>query len=457
MNEKCMELAAQLVPKTFVKVAKDASHSREKQIENLLIHVRKEGWDDISIELLLSQLALMDSNNFMGNCGLGEREARVASSLVARRHYNFGHGIGRSGDLNEPQPKAAGSSLMYKLTNRFLEDLFKLMGIQSTVRCILVPLATGMSLVLSMMALKSSRPGADVVIWSRIDQKSCFKSISSAGCRAIVVDTKRNGDQLETDVEGILKKIKEVGANKVLCVMTTTACFAPRACDNIEEVAKLCKQFDVPHLINNAYGLQDKSVMCRIQKAQRVGRVDLLVQSTDKNLMVPVGGAIIASFDEDLLQTVSKCYPGRASGSPIMDVFITLLHLGKSGYLKLVEERVEKFKLLSEKLREIAAGIGERLLESPQNPISMAMSMSKLPADELRSYGAKLYIRSVSGTRVIDLMEHKIICGQEFKSWGSSTNDYDVPYMTAAAAIGVTDDDIDLFMKRMKKIFGKNQ
>ncbi|XP_017781065.1 PREDICTED: O-phosphoseryl-tRNA(Sec) selenium transferase isoform X3 [Nicrophorus vespilloides] len=421
MNEKCMELAAQLVPKTFVKVAKDASHSREKQIENLLIHkkIPEEGWDDISIELLLSQLALMDSNNFMGNCGLGEREARVASSLVARRHYNFGHGIGRSGDLNEPQPKAAGSSLMYKLTNRFLEDLFKLMGIQSTVRCILVPLATG--------------------------------------CRAIVVDTKRNGDQLETDVEGILKKIKEVGANKVLCVMTTTACFAPRACDNIEEVAKLCKQFDVPHLINNAYGLQDKSVMCRIQKAQRVGRVDLLVQSTDKNLMVPVGGAIIASFDEDLLQTVSKCYPGRASGSPIMDVFITLLHLGKSGYLKLVEERVEKFKLLSEKLREIAAGIGERLLESPQNPISMAMSMSKLPADELRSYGAKLYIRSVSGTRVIDLMEHKIICGQEFKSWGSSTNDYDVPYMTAAAAIGVTDDDIDLFMKRMKKIFGKNQ
>lgn len=45
------------------------------------------GWDDASIELLLQELAVMDSNNFHGNCGVGEREARIASSLVARRHY----------------------------------------------------------------------------------------------------------------------------------------------------------------------------------------------------------------------------------------------------------------------------------------------------------------------------------------------------------------------------------
>lgn len=31
----------------------------------------------------------MDSNNFLGNCGVGEREGRVASSLVARRHYRW--------------------------------------------------------------------------------------------------------------------------------------------------------------------------------------------------------------------------------------------------------------------------------------------------------------------------------------------------------------------------------
>jgi O-phospho-L-seryl-tRNASec:L-selenocysteinyl-tRNA synthase len=39
----------------------------------------------------------MDSNNFLDNVGVGEREARVASELVARRHYRLAHGIGRSG------------------------------------------------------------------------------------------------------------------------------------------------------------------------------------------------------------------------------------------------------------------------------------------------------------------------------------------------------------------------
>ena len=34
----------------------------------------------------------------------------------------------------------------------------------------------------------------------------------------------------------------------------------------------------------------------------RVGRLDVFVQSTDKNLMVPVGGAIIAGADKKLIR-----------------------------------------------------------------------------------------------------------------------------------------------------------
>lgn len=49
----------------------------------------EEGWSESTVELFLSELAVMDSNNFLGNCGVGEREGRVASSLVARRHYRF--------------------------------------------------------------------------------------------------------------------------------------------------------------------------------------------------------------------------------------------------------------------------------------------------------------------------------------------------------------------------------
>jgi len=55
--------------------------------------------------LRLQDLAAMDSNNFLGSAGVGEREARVACPLVARRHYGLAHGIGRSGDIAAPQPK----------------------------------------------------------------------------------------------------------------------------------------------------------------------------------------------------------------------------------------------------------------------------------------------------------------------------------------------------------------
>ena len=47
----------------------------------------------------------MDSNNFPHSVGVGEREARVASALVAKRHYSLAHGIGRSGNIAAEQPK----------------------------------------------------------------------------------------------------------------------------------------------------------------------------------------------------------------------------------------------------------------------------------------------------------------------------------------------------------------
>jgi len=47
-----------------------------------------------------------------------------------------------------------------------------------------------------------------------------------------------------------------------------------------------------------------------LQLIFRVGRIDAFVQSTDKNLMVPVGGAIIASFSKDMIKRITKMYPG---------------------------------------------------------------------------------------------------------------------------------------------------
>lgn len=53
----------------------------------------------------VQDVASMDSNNFLDNIGVGEREARVACGLVAKRHYRLAHGMGRSGDVAAEQPK----------------------------------------------------------------------------------------------------------------------------------------------------------------------------------------------------------------------------------------------------------------------------------------------------------------------------------------------------------------
>ena len=211
----------------------------------------------------------MDSNNFPRNSGVGEREARIFSGLVARRHFGFGHGIGRSGDLVEIQPKAAGSSVLYKLTNALALDALRTLGVNHTKAAIVTPLATGMSLSLVFLALHQERPKAKYIIWSRIDQKSCFKSITTSGFQPIIVNLILNKDELQTDVVQMESVLQQTDSEEIACVFTTTSCFAPRACDNIEAVAGLCKKFNVPHVINNAYGIQSSKCMHLIQQASK--------------------------------------------------------------------------------------------------------------------------------------------------------------------------------------------
>ena len=125
--------------------------------------------------------------------------------------------------------------------------------------------------------------------------------------------------------------------------------------------------------------------------------MDAFVQSTDKNFMVPVGGTIIAGFDKLFISKVSQCYPGiticdifvvrpkmteyclflsgRASSSPIIDLFITLLSLGSKEYISLVKERKQLYQSLKEGLVKVAAQFGQRILDTPGNSISIGKSI----------------------------------------------------------------------------------
>lgn len=39
--------------------------------------------------------------------------------------------------------------------------------------------------------------------------------------------------------------------------------------------------------------------------------MDAFIQSTDKNFMVPVGGAVVAGFDAKFIEHIGKMYPGE--------------------------------------------------------------------------------------------------------------------------------------------------
>ncbi|XP_020812889.1 O-phosphoseryl-tRNA(Sec) selenium transferase isoform X2 [Drosophila serrata] len=163
MNFDDINIPAKLVPDNYLQLGLSAQRAKQRSFKELL-EKRKlplNGWPDEQIEELVHHLASLDSNNFPHKLGLGEREARIACRLVARRHYNFGHGIGRSGDLLEAQPKAAGSTLLARLTNALILDFMKTVGqLPSCAGCFLVPICTGMTLSLCLQSLRKQRPRA---------------------------------------------------------------------------------------------------------------------------------------------------------------------------------------------------------------------------------------------------------------------------------------------------------
>jgi len=489
------ELLKGLINPNYAAQAEQARNSRSKLVTSLLTQRRlpDEGWDDASIQMFLEEIASFDTNNFMGNVGVGEREGRVICNLVRQRHYGLTHGIGRSGDVMAEQPKAAGSSLLVQLTRYLALDALHIAGIRAAKACCVLPAATGLTMTLVFLALRQLRPAGRYVVWSRIDQKSCFKAIGASGLTPLVVELKalEGSDALGTDMDGMAAAIEQVGAENVLCICTTTSTFAPRVPDSVDEVAVLAARLEVPHVINNAYGLQCSKCCHLIEQACRRGRVDAFVQSTDKNFLVPVGGAIVAAAKPALVDKISQIYPGRASMSPLLDLLMTLLSLGAAGWKRLLQERKDNAAWFQDRFAKAAERQGLRLLSCPANKISFVCDLNplakemaekgKADVDHLTFLGSALFTRRVSGPRVVLCSQpaasscpeapaadveaeaeerpqslklkgryRKTIDGTAFESYGAHTDEYPCCYLTAACAIGATRGEMECFLERFE-------
>ena len=112
--------------------------------------VPEHGWDDEVIDFLLTIFSLMDTDKDPESARIGEREARVASPLISELAHAFCHGVGRSGNVTAPQPKAAGGSLMYLFANKLALDMLQRMGAPNLKSACVVPVATGMAIGLAV-------------------------------------------------------------------------------------------------------------------------------------------------------------------------------------------------------------------------------------------------------------------------------------------------------------------
>ena len=111
---ECLDFGKDLVPEAHFRIAKNHNESFQKKTEQMIRNKQlpEDGFNAAQIENIISSFSIADSNNFKSKIGAGEREGRVYSDLVIKRHFNLSHGIGRSGNITDPQPKAVGSSMI---------------------------------------------------------------------------------------------------------------------------------------------------------------------------------------------------------------------------------------------------------------------------------------------------------------------------------------------------------
>lgn len=61
--------------------------------------------------------------------------------------------------------------------------------------------------------------------------------------------------------------------------------------------------------------------------------------------------------------------------------------------------------------------------------------------------GSMLFARGITGARVIARGDVKKVAGYEFHSYGASITGYEHSYITAAAAVGGSEEEFDDFLK----------
>ena len=124
-NNNNKNIIESFIGKSYTQIDHELTNSHENIFKNILEsrNIPDKPLSTNTINYILNQISNMDSNNGPFHIGIGEREGRILSNLVHQRNFGLLHGMGRSGNINDLQPKAVGSSLLVQLTNSMTKNL----------------------------------------------------------------------------------------------------------------------------------------------------------------------------------------------------------------------------------------------------------------------------------------------------------------------------------------------
>uniref|UniRef100_A0A0K0G063 O-phosphoseryl-tRNA(Sec) selenium transferase n=1 Tax=Strongyloides venezuelensis TaxID=75913 RepID=A0A0K0G063_STRVS len=457
------------------KFGKDQQHYAELAERHLLNKftdlltkkkIPDDGWEEDLLVEFLNWLSRQDSNNQKRyQCiGAGEREGRVICPLVRRLHFGMTHGIGRSGNILDSQPKAQGSTIINMLANAFALEALHIYGMKAAKGVLVVPLCTGASISLSLSGLRndfkekySNKDVPKYVVWMRSDQMSAPKAIINAGFDVIVIEgVPENEDELSYINSNIeeLRNVLSKYSGDVFCIVSCTQCFAPREPDDIVEISRIAKENNIYHIVNNAYGVSVGSINEMFNKVSESNdcRIDSIVQSLDKNFQTPVGGSIIATLKQSSIIKFAKSYPGRASAVPSRDFVITILHQGAINLMNTTSQREKLYALLKDLLiNRIASKYNEKVLTSNMlsekgNGISMCMTLSSIKPENQTLLGSMLFHRGVTGSRVVpttSISKVKSLPNYELKNYFSHSKYANhCGYINFAVSVGMKESEV---------------
>jgi len=134
-----------------------------------------------------------------------------------------------------------------------------------------------------------------------------------------------------------------------------------------------------------------------------------------------------------------------------------------------LQERENLYVYTREQLELVAAELQERVLQTPDNPISLGFTLSNLhlTADKagqtdaqtkhVSFLGSMLFKRCVSGTRVIARGTKQNVAGIGFTGFGAHCDAYPSDYLTVAAALGTSKADVLSFLSKLKQCYSALQ